>query len=226
MKDTCKIVFGLALIVAGMLWMLNILGVFMFHFSTVGWWTLFIIIPSIFGLINDTDKIGPAFGIIIGVLLLLATRGVITWDMMWKLALALFIIAFGIKVLLGKPQPESCCEAETILREGKEVRKVETSFGKQEISFAGEKFEGADVKTSFGATTLDLRKAIIENDAFINLDAGFGGVVILIPDGLAVKTSASCGFGGINDKRSNKVTAGSPVLFITGKIGFAGVEIR
>ena len=67
MKQTYKIVIGLALIAAGVLWILNILGVLAFEFSTKGWWTLFIIVPCLFGLANDRDKVGPCIGIGIGV---------------------------------------------------------------------------------------------------------------------------------------------------------------
>ena len=53
MKQAFKIVIGLALIAAGVLWILNITGVFTFEFSTKGWWALFIIVPCIIGLFSD-----------------------------------------------------------------------------------------------------------------------------------------------------------------------------
>ena len=82
MKQSLKIIIGLALIAAGVLWLLNILGVLCFSFSTRGWWALFVIVPCLFGLVNDKDKVGPCIGIGVGVLLLLAARDVITWQMM------------------------------------------------------------------------------------------------------------------------------------------------
>ena len=41
MKQAFKIVLGLALIAAGVLWILNISGVVNFEFSTKGWWAIF-----------------------------------------------------------------------------------------------------------------------------------------------------------------------------------------
>ena len=229
MKQSFKIVLGLALIAAGVLWALNILGVLIFDFSTKGWWTLFIIVPCIFGLFSDRDKVGPCIGIAVGVLLLLAARDVISWNMMWQLALAAMIVGFGLQVLFFKScchHPQGSCELKTISRDGKNIRRIETSFGKQEITFRGEQFEGADVHTSFGALILDFRGAEISQDAFVDLNVGFAGATIIVPEGLAVQIAVNSGFGGVKDDRRNKVGTGSPLLVITGNVGFGGVEIK
>ena len=228
MKQTFKIVLGLALIAAGVLWILNILGVLTFEFSTKGWWALFIIVPCLFGLINDKNKVGPCIGIGVGVLLFLAARDVISWNMMWQIALALMIIGFGVQVLFFKNccSTHGVCEVNSISRDGKNIRRIETSFGKQEISFKGEKFEGADVQTSFGALILDFHGAEIAEGAFLDLNVGFAGMTIIVPEELAVQIAVSSGFGGVNDNRRTKVNAGSPLLVITGKVGSGGVEIR
>lgn len=228
MKQALKIVIGLALVAAGVLWILNVTGVLTFEFSTKGWWALFIIVPCLFGLVNDKDKIGPCIGIGWGVLLLLAAREVISWQIMWQIGLALMIIGFGIQLLFFKTWcNKGVCEQETVSRDGKDIRRIESSFGKQSISFAGEKFEGADVQSSFGGLILDLNGAQIADQAFIELNVGFSGVTIVVPEGLAVRVAVNSGFGGVSDNRRNKVDAGSgPVLIITGKVGFGGVEIR
>ena len=227
MKQTAKIVIGLGLIAAGVLWLLHILGILNFRFSTQGWWTLFIIVPCIFGLFSDKDKIGPCIGLGWGVLLLLAAREIITWHMMWQLGLALMIIGIGLQFLFFKScRPKGACELKTISRDGKDIRSIDTSFGKQQFSFAGEKFEGADVQTAFGSLTLDFRGADIAADAFLNINVGFGGMTIIVPENLAVQIAVSSGFGGVSDNRYAKVGTGSPLLVITGKVGFGGVEIR
>ena len=228
MKQALKIIIALALIAAGVLWILNITNVLTIEFSTKGWWTLFIIVPCLFGLINDKDKIGPCLGIGWGVLLLLAAREVISWNQMWQIGLALMIIGIGLRILLFRScnHQEGVCELETVSRDGKTIRFVDSSFGKQDLSFAGEKFEGADVKTSFGGLKLDLNGADIADGAFIDLNVGFAGVTIVVPEGISVRISVSSGFGGVQDNRRNKVTTGTPTLIITGKVGFGGVEIR
>ena len=228
MKQTLKIAVGVALIAAGIIWVLSILNVFDFEFSTKGWWALFIIVPCIVGLFTDNDKFGPCVGICWGVLLLLAARDVITWNMMWQIGLAVMIIGFGLQLLFFK---KSCghhgvYENKIVSRDGKDIRRIETSFGKQDISFPGEKFDGAEVQTSFGGLTLDLRGVEFSDQPFIDLNVGFAGVTIIVPEGLAVQISVNSGFGGVSDNRRTRVNTGSPVLVITGKVGFGGVEIR
>ena len=227
MKQAFKIIFALALIAAGVLWVLSILGVITLTFSTKGWWALFVIVPSLYGLIADKNKIGSLIGVCVGVLLLLAARDVITWKMMWQLGLALMVIGFGLQMLFFKSCPyKGVTEVKTISRDGKDIRHIESTFGKQECSFSGEKFEGADLESSFGGLVVDLRGAEIVGDACINLNVAFGGVTIIIPEGMPVRLAASSAFGGVSDNRRVKIDAGSPSLIINGKVAFGGVELR
>ena len=227
MKHSFKTILGLLLIIIGVIWILNLAGVPGFDFSTRGWWTLFIILPCLAALLRGKEIIGPCIGIGIGVLLLLADRGVIGWNTMWQYALALLVVGFGIRILFFKnfcdPKVQ---EYKTISRDGKDIRRIESAFGKQHLSFAGEKFEGADVQVSFGGLTLDLRGAEITGEAVIDLSVGFSGVVIIVPEGLAVKTALSNGFGGVTDKRYRKTDCGEPAIVLIGNVGFGGVEIR
>ena len=82
------------------------------------------------------------------------------------------------------------------------------------------------MSVSFGGLTLDLRGAEITGEAVIDLSVGFSGVVIIVPEGLAVKTAMSNGFGGVSDKRYTKIDSGEPALVLIGNVGFGGVEIR
>ena len=227
MKQSFKIIIGLALIAAGVLWALDITGVLHFYLSTRGWWALFIIIPCLYGLLTDKNKVGSAIGLCLGILLLLAARNVINWQQMWQLMLAVMVIGFGVQLILFKSLcSTSVSELETISRDGKEIRRIESSFGKQTLSFAGEKVEGIDAEVSFGGLVLDLNGADIADQAFIDLNVGFSGMTIIVPEGLAVRTAVSSGFGGVADKRRTKVDSGTPLLIVTGKVGFGGVEIR
>ncbi|MBP5626391.1 MAG: hypothetical protein J6W98_05675 [Bacteroidales bacterium] len=228
MKQSCKILIGLALIAIGVLWILDATGVFNFMFSTRGWWTLFIIVPCLFGLFNEHDKTGPCIGLGIGVLLLLTARDVITWHMFWQIALALLIIGFGVRIILFRSGHNTCKaqDLKTVSRDGKDIRRIESAFGKQTVSFAGETVEGIDVQASFGGLTLDLRGAIITEGAFIDLNVGFGGVVIIVPEDLSVQVSVSSSFGGVTDKRRSWLGSSSTSLLLTGSVGFGGVELR
>lgn len=228
MKQTLKIIFGIALIAVGLLWILSVFGIFSFEFSTEGWWTIFIIVPCLFGLFTDKDKVGPCIGIGMGILLFLAARNIITWQEMGQLAIAVVLIGAGVWLLLFKNRcHHGEFEQTNIIRDGKEILHIQSSFGKQSLSFAGKKFEGADVDSSFGALTLDFYGADIADGAFLNLNVGFSGVNIIVPEGMSVQIAVTSGFGGVTDNRRSKVDTGtSPRLIITGKVGFGGVEIK
>ena len=73
---------------------------------------------------------------------------------------------------------------------------------------------------------MNLKGADIADGAFIDLNVGFAGVTIIVPEDLAVQISVTSGFGGVSDNRRNKVNTGTPLLIVTGKVGFGGVEIR
>lgn len=227
-----KVIFGLALVAAGALWLFDTLSPDTLNIDLQGWWALFVIIPCLYNLFTDRDKLGALLGVCLGVLLFLAARDdvqAVTWGNFWKLGLALIVIFLGIKLVFGRtfcPKGQGSCDVQTIKREGKNIRSIEFNFGKQQMDFQGEHFEGADVKAAFGYLEMDLRGADIENGACIDIDAGFGGVLIKVPADLVVKTSVSCGFGALNDNREFKPADGERILFVTGKIGFAGVEIR
>ena len=71
MKKITKILWGIVLIVLGVIFALNALNIADINVFFDGWWTLFIIIPSLISLFNDHDKVGGLIGIAIGVFLLL-----------------------------------------------------------------------------------------------------------------------------------------------------------
>ena len=229
MNKTIKITFGLALIAVGIIWALVTLDIIDFSFSTEGWWALFIIIPCLYNLLTGKDKGGAAIGICIGVLLLLGARGIISWDKFWQLGLAAIAIGIGVNLIFFNSWEKSRqVEIETIDKEGRQIKSIAINFGKQDVSFAGERFEGAEMRVHFGNVNLDLRDAVIERDAFIDIDSAFSGIVIYLPENAVVKNAISCGFAGVNDKRRVKPEPAQdrPVIFLSGNIGFTDVELR
>ena len=70
MKKAIKILVGIGLVLAGLTWILSVLGIVTVNFFFPGWWTLFIIIPCFLILFTDPDRSGWVFGILWGVVLL------------------------------------------------------------------------------------------------------------------------------------------------------------
>ena len=225
MKRNNKIIWGSALVVCGIIWLVCIC----LHINILfnGWWTLFIIVPCICALIGNNDKTGPAIGLGVGVLLLLAEQNVIDWDMFWKIGLAVLVIALGLGMIFGnRRKTTDIPTVKTLNRDGKNIRVVNATFGEQNLNFGGEVFEGADVNASFASVHLDLHGATINEDMEIHVDLKFSGLVIYAPSDLLVKVTAGSTFGGVDDKRRVVVTDHTHTLYISGSCVFSGIEIK
>ncbi|MBQ3433202.1 hypothetical protein IJG22_02810, partial [Candidatus Saccharibacteria bacterium] len=100
MKQIKPIIWGIAIIALGIIFGGNALGIFSLDIFFDGWWTLFIIIPSIISLITDKDKITSLGFIAVGVILLLAAQDVFSYDVAWKVILAVFLVAIGLSIIV------------------------------------------------------------------------------------------------------------------------------
>ncbi|MBO4897055.1 MAG: hypothetical protein J5590_02000 [Clostridia bacterium] len=100
MKKATGIVIGILLILFGAVYLLNSLGIADIDLTFEGWWTLFIIVPCLNGLITRPEKLGYAIGLVFGVLLLLAAQGIITYDFIVTLIIPALAIGFGIKLIV------------------------------------------------------------------------------------------------------------------------------
>ena len=74
MKRTNQILWGVVLVLAGLVLACNALGLTEIDLFFDGWWTLFIIVPCGIGLLSGKEITGNLIGLGIGVALLLACR--------------------------------------------------------------------------------------------------------------------------------------------------------
>ena len=99
MKKFGNVLWGLVLIVVGGIFGLNALGITDINIFFDGWWTLFIIVPTFIGLVTDNDKIGNLIGLIIGLIMLFACRGLFDFKLIWKLILPLIFVIIGLSLI-------------------------------------------------------------------------------------------------------------------------------
>ena len=90
MKQIKPIIWGVAIIALGVIFGGNALGLFNLNVFFDGWWTLFIIIPSIISLVTEKEKLSSLGFLAAGVILLLAAQKVFDYDVAWKAILAVF----------------------------------------------------------------------------------------------------------------------------------------
>lgn len=104
-KKWMGIIIGALLIAVGVLYLLQTLGVDV-SVSLDGWWTLFIILPCLNGLLTHKEKLWDLAGLAIGVLLLLAARDVIAYDLIWTIMVPVAVVALGIRMIVKAVTPD------------------------------------------------------------------------------------------------------------------------
>lgn len=227
MKKFKNILWGLVLIILGIIIGGNALGITNINLFFDGWWTLFIIIPCLIGLFKENEKTGNVIGLFIGVALLLACQDIIDFNLIGKLWFPVILVCIGISIIFR----------DTIGgKVGKEIKKINenksnqneycATFSGQDIKFDGEKFTGADLTAVFGGIECDLRKAIIESDIVINTSSIFGGIDIFVPENVKVKVKSSSIFGGVSDKKKNNLNVETHTIYINATCLFGGVDIK
>ena len=227
MKKLSKMIWGIVLVVAGGIFALNACGITDIDIFFDGWWTLFIIVPCFVGLFNEREKTGNLIGVAIGVFLLLCCQDVLSFGILWKLAIPAIIVIIGVKMILTALLGDKATKIlEDSKKSGENVKSGCAAFSGQDLNFTGENFDGAELTAVFGGVKCDLREAIIRKDCAITATAVFGGIDILVPDGVNVKISSNSIFGGVSEKKHNPPVEGAVTLYITATCIFGGVDIK
>lgn len=229
MKKFSNILWGLLLILVGVVFALSALEIIdIKDIFFDGWWTMFIIVPSVIELFRSRDKTGNIIGIVVGVVLLLACQDVIKFEMIWKLLLPGILIIIGLSLVfkdafIGRDKKEAFKKFEN----GKAKDDVHCAiFSGKSIKYDGQVFYGNDLTTVFGGLECDLRGAVITEDVIINANAIFGGIDILVPDNVNVQLKSVSIFGGADDKRDYSERQDVPTIYVSAICLFGGLDVK
>lgn len=226
MKRLNGILWGLVLIAIGVLVALNVLGITDINVFFDGWWTLFIIVPCTISLFTSKEKTGNLIGILIGVFLLLCCQNVLDFSTVWKLAVPVIIVVIGIKLVFSNLFNNKSNQVMKQLQEnGSEIKSSTAIFAGQNVNYDGEVFEGAEFNAVFGGIKCDLTHAVINKDCVIRASAIFGGVTILVPEHVNVKTKSNSLFGGTTDKTQSR-KENAVTVYVDATCMFGGVDIK
>lgn len=228
MKNVKPIVWGIAIIALGVIFGGNAIGLFDIDIFFKGWWTLFIIVPSVISLFTEKEKLVSLAFISAGVLLLLAAQEVFGYDVVWRAILAVALILFGLSILIRTIfHNDSDKEVEKKVKELKDDKGIEAQiavFSGSDRAYKGEKFPGSNLTAVFGGVETDLRNANFEKDVVIKAFALFGGIEIIVPDDVVIKTRSAFFFGGVSDDRK-EVSKGKHTIYLDAAGGFGGITI-
>ena len=225
MNNFKNVLWGIILVVLGVIIGTNSLGLTDINLLFDGWWTLFIIVPCFIGLFTNSEKTGNIIGILIGLALLLGINDIIDFDKIWTLLLPLVIVVVGLSLIFKDTfNSKVSKEIKKINKENNKDNDYFAAFSGQNIDLNNEDFKGADLTAIFGGLKLDLRKANIDKDVVINASIILGGIYILIQNNVNVKVKSTSLFGGVTNKKSNNDN--QKTIYINALCMFGGVEIK
>ena len=229
MNKTRPIIWGIAITALGIIFGGNAIGIFNFNVFFEGWWTLFIIIPSAISLITERERMTSLAFLAAGVILLLAAQNVFSYDVAWKAILAVALILFGVSMILStifhnKNDKEVTERVEKLKKNGN-LDAHTAIFSGSDKSYKNETFSGANLVAVFGGVDIDLRDAIIEKDAVIRASAVFGGINIIVPKEIRIKSKSCFFFGGIADERKATDDKSKHTIYLDAVGGFGGVTV-
>lgn len=227
MKKFGNILWGIILIIIGLIIGGNALGITNINIFFDGWWTLFIIIPCFIGLIKDEEKTGSIIGLVIGIALLLGCQDILDFDLIWKLAFPAILVIVGISMIfkdtIGSKVNE---EIKKLSKNRNNICECCATFSSQNVKIENEKFAGADLTAVFGGVKYDLKNAIIDSDVVINASCTFGGIEIYVPSNVKIKIKSTSIFGGVENKSNTQVDENSHTIYINGTALFGGVDVK
>ena len=224
MKKIGSLIWGILFIIVGLIFGLNAMGITDINIFFRGWWTLFIIIPSLIGVIKESYKVGNYIWLLIGIVLLLSAQGIINFSTIWKLAIPTILVIIGLSIIF-KDVVGSKINAQIKELNKKGKTEYYATFSGEELTFTGSEFKGASLNAIFGGIDINLKDAVIGEDIVINSTAVFGGVDILVPNNVNVKVKSSSIFGGTDNKMTeNKENV--PTIYVKAFNLFGGTEIR
>ena len=225
MLKVSNLLWGLVLIVIGVIFGLNALNITDINIFFDGWWTLFIIVPCFIDLFKEKDKTGNIIGIILGISLLLASNNIIDFDLIWKLAVPFALVATGIS-LIFKDTINSKVRKEISKLNKNNEKEYYATFGGQNLDFSKEEFTNSNLNAIFGGIKCDLRESIIKEDTVITANAIFGGITIYVPEDVNIKVSTTPIFGGVSDERNKKNKDAKVTLYINATCMFGGIDLK
>ena len=236
-RFTGRLVLGLAVILVGVLFLLDALNV-----PGIGdiWRQVSQLWPSIFVIIglaklssarNNSDRLKSVIYLVLGAGLLANSYDLISVNL-WRLFWPTIIITFGVHMLtrsggrrarriagLGDPTAgptDTGSHTSAFAMMSSATRRVSTPD-----------FQSGDATAFMGGCVIDLRQcSIVSSPAVFDVFALMGGIELHVPGDWTVQNEGVAILGAVEDSR--KETAGNPskVLIIRGFSIMGGVEIK
>ncbi len=236
MKKAKGIIWGIVIVALGILWGLKVANILNYSMFFDGWWTLFIIVPSIIGLVTEKDKKGSLICLAVGVVLFASC-----YFNLWQYKRFLFpliIVIIGASVIVGnifdkKPeyQPIEQQNPDGNVTYGEPVY-IPQSNQQYNAVFSSEKyrfdngFAGGKFNAIFGGAEIDIRNADIVHNCVINANSVFGGIDIYVPQNVRVVLKSNDFLGGTSDSSNKNLPTDAKTVFVNVTNVFGRTDIK
>ncbi len=228
MNKTKSIIWGVAIMALGVIFGGNAMGLFSLNIFFDGWWTLFIIVPSVISFFTDRE-LSNLITLAIGIILLLAAQNVFSYEVAWKVIVALVLIVIGIGIIVKSTiRNKNDKEVEKKIHDLENDKVMDSQaaiFSGSDRVYNDEIFAGANLIAVFGGVDLDLRHAKFTKDTVIKAFCLFGGIDIKVPEDVQVKIKSGFIFGGVADERKGSTGKGKYTIYLDTAGGFGGISI-
>ena len=214
-----RALLGLTLIGLGSLFLMDLAG-WLDAWAVIGaWWPVAFVV---LGLVQFLDMprpiLAPTLLAGFGAVMLLFTTGVIDVNP-GLVFLPLLAIVAGLLFLFGGRTSTS--------REGGDTLTAMGIFGGSEARSSSRHFRGATMLAMFGAATVDLSDADVEERAVIDVLVAFGGAEVIVPEHWQVAVSGIPVFGGWSNKAKRpQPEPYAPLLRVNVLVAFGGFEVK
>lgn len=219
-----QVVLGLAVIVIGVLFLLDNLGFIAFGHA-IGFWPLGLVAGGAILMAGGRDgRKGGAILVVVGLALMLQRFGLmdISWRVVWPLMMMaagglILYRTLGVKRMRQRPDFAGA-DLDSVID-------VTAIMGGVERRIATSDFRGGDVTAVMGGCELDLRACSMVKDAALEVFAFWGGISIRVPVDWTVVIQGHPLMGGFTQKTVAPPDHGKR-LVISGYAVMGGIEVR
>ena len=222
-----RILFGIALVFVGVISLLKSFG-YDININFDGWWTIFIIVPSISSMIDHGIRPGNTIGVAIGLLLLANAQHWLPDDFIRLFSFPVILILIGLSLLFGRVnfRTSSYSRSSYNSTDDSDHPDYFVLFGGHECENRSRNLKGANITAIFGGMDIDFSKAQIHDNIKITVTSIFGGSDVYLPSNVQVRFSSVPIFGGNSNYHEGTLNENAPIVTIEAFSLFGGSEVR
>lgn len=246
MGAPAQILLGVAVIIMGLAFLLDNLGLFDVDL-TVHLWPSLVIVFGVLRIMQSRSNAGYAVGaglILVGGMMLLNSMGLILvhWRTLWPLLLILLGLSVVFRSPSGKrrtgglpPTGTGAAPPTAFDKPGDPFARASTDsdsivdittiLGGYAGRVAGPIFRGGDITTIMGGCELDLRQCSIDGEAVLTVFALCGGISLKVPPDWSVELQGTPILGGFEAKTIEAPNVNKR-LIVRGFTIMGGFEVR